>query len=326
VSDRIIKRKPLVVAVSMCILFVGIGILFVQSRNPPADRTISSLALSASGKWLAAGTAHGNVTIWDQAHTDIRRQIVFARGSLNDLQFSPDDKLLAVASKDLGLFVLGESTPPRLLRSDNANYGSVRFSPDGKRLLVINGAGEVETVDISSGAGAVKFCCSSVYGEAVFTPDGQTIANAGHWPRLWDASSGELRGQLTADREFPTFRAIAFAPRRNAVLMGSQDGRVYVWDLTSRQRIRMSPAQTSYVDTVAVAANGSVIYAGFGNDLQLWNPDTGEHRSFQGVRPTSNVLIGADGASVLFGTVSGSVEFWDSTTGTRLRSVVIGDL
>jgi hypothetical protein len=92
---------------------------------------------------------------------------------------------------------------------------------------VTTGNSVIETIDVYSGALRFEVCCSSIYGEAVFTPDGQTIATAGHWPRLWDARSGQLIGQFTENREFETFGPIAFDAGRDEILMGSQDGRVY---------------------------------------------------------------------------------------------------
>ncbi len=200
---------------------------------------------------------------------------------------------------------------PGLVRSDRKNYGSVRFSRDGQILLVITGNGFIETIDAHSGALRLKICCSSIYGDAALTPDGEAIANAGHWPRLWDAHSGQLLGPLARDREFSTFRPISFGNSRNAVLMGSQDGRVYVWDLENRRLVATSPPQPAYVDRLTVSKAGWIIYAGFGKMVTLWNLETGQLRFMPSARPTSNLVLGSDGASILFGTARGEIEFWD---------------
>jgi WD40 repeat protein len=247
-----IVRKPVVAAVSLCAVFLCTWIIFVGSKNPPVGRKVSNVALSSSGRWLAAGTAEGKITVWDQTRPDAPKQFGFPHGSLNDLDFSLDEHLLAVASEDLGIYAPAESATPRLLRSDHVNYGSVRSSLDSQNLLVTTGAGVIEAIDAHSGAVRLKVCCSSIGGDAVFTPDGQEIANAGHWPSLWDALSGGLIATLTADREFYAFRPIVFDASRTAILMGSQDGRVYAWDLKTKQRIALSPPQPAYVDTIAV--------------------------------------------------------------------------
>jgi WD40 repeat protein len=152
---------------------------------------------------------------------------------------------------------------------------------------------------------------------------GKTIANAGHWPGLWDARSGRLIGRLTANRESYAFRPIAFDASRDAILMGSQDGRVYAWNLKTRQRIEVSPPQSAYVDTLALSSKGWVIFAGFGKDVQLWNPDTGQRRSFLAARPTSNLVLGPDGTLIIFGTAGGAIESWELETEQRLRSIKI---
>jgi WD40 repeat protein len=108
--------------------------------------------------------------------------------------------------------------------------------------------------------------------------------------------------------------------------MGSQDGRVYAWDLKTKQRIAVSPPQPAYVDTIAVSTSGWVIFAGFGRDMQLWNPDTGQRQSLPPARPTSNLVFGSDGTSIIFGTADGTIEYWDTGTEQRLRSMRIPGL
>jgi WD40 repeat protein len=188
---------------------------------------------------------------------------------------------------------------------------------------VITGTGVIETIDAHSEAVRLSICCSSIYGEAVFTPNGQEIANAGHWPTLWDASSGRLIARLTTDREFSTFRPIAFDATRGTILMGSQDGRVYAWDLETRQPIAVSPPQPAYVDTIAVSPKGWVIFAGFGQALQLWNPDTGQRATLPAAQPTSNLVLGPDGTLIIFGTADGTIEWWDVRAEQRIRSMKI---
>jgi WD40 repeat protein len=320
------SRTTVVVAVSFCVIVLCVLAVFVSSRKPRIDRRVSNVAVSSTGSWLAAGTAQGKITVWNHTNGTAPQQITFSTalyGELNDLRFSPDEHVLAIASGDLGMYAPAESARPRLLRSDHENYGSVRFSQDGQNLLVVTGAAVIETLDAHSGALRLKVCCSSIYGEVTFTPDGEAIANAGHWPSLWDARSGELLGRLTTHREFETFRPIAFDDRRGTILMGSQDGRVYAWNLSKRQLVAISPPQSAYVDTLAASTTGWVVFAGFGKSVELWNPDTGQRRSWTAARPTSNLVLGPDGTSIIFGTANGTVEFWDIKTEQRIRALKI---
>jgi WD40 repeat protein len=317
------SRTTVVVALCISVIVSCVWAILIRSRKPRADRRISNVAVSRTGNWLAAGTAQGKITVWNERTGGAPYQFRLPDGSLNDLRFSPDGHVLAIASRNLGVYTPAEPAAPRLLRSDNENYGSVRFSQDGQYLLVVNGASIMETIDAHSGAVRLKVCCSSIYGDATFTPDGQAFANAGHWPGLWDVRSGKLLGRLTTNREFETFRPIAFDDRRGTILMGSQDGRVYVWDLTSRKLVAISPPQSDYVDTLTVSKTGWVIFAGFGGSVEIWNPDTGQHRALTRARPTSNLVLGGDGESIIFGTANDAVEFWGVKTEKRIRSMKV---
>ena len=105
--------------------------------------------------------------------------------------------------------------------------------------------------------------------------------------------------------------------------MGSQDGRVYEWDFKLGQMVGQSSAQSGYVDALAVTRTGLVAYSGFGKVLRLWNPETGTTRSFPAAVPSSNLIVDADGTSVIVGTAGGTVEVWDTATGHRTKSIAI---
>src|SRR5215471_2766926 len=82
-----ITHRPVIVAASLCSVFLYAWIVFIGTKNPPGDRRVSNVALSNSGRFLGAGTAHGEITVWDQAHPDGPKQITFPHGSLNDVHF-----------------------------------------------------------------------------------------------------------------------------------------------------------------------------------------------------------------------------------------------
>jgi WD40 repeat protein len=128
-------------------------------------------------------------------------------------------------------------------------------------------------------------------------------------------------GQTVKDRQFHAFGPIAFDQTHGTALMGSQDGRVYGWGLATRQLIALSPAHAEYVNTIAVSSAGLVAYAGFGGAVRLWNPRSGEERSLTAAHPTSNLVLGPDGASIVFGTADGAIEYWDTRGGQRLRAM-----
>jgi WD40 repeat protein len=227
---------------------------------------------------------------------------------------------LAVANRGLTAYSVGGLNRLRSLRSDDRNYGTIRFSTDGRSLLTTTGVATIEVFDADSGELQLKICCSTIGGEGAFSPDGTLIVTAGHWPALWDARSGKLIRRLTGDREFLTFLPIAFDPVRGWVLMGSQDGRIYAWDLRTGQRAATSPGHAGYVDSIAVLNDSPwIAYASRRGPVRLWNPDSGTERAPRAMTASSNLLAGAQPHSILFGTDTGFVELWDTAEETMSR-------
>jgi WD40 repeat protein len=137
--------------------------------------------------------------------------------------------------------------------------------------------------------------------------------------------AGQLVARLTKSRESFTFRPIAFDEARDWVFMGSQDGRIYGWTAQTGRLMTRSEPQSSYVDTLLVLRNGWVAYSGFGKDIRLWNPDSGDARVLTSARPTSNLVCDPDGTTLLFGVADHSIEFWDTGSGQLRRTLKLPD-
>jgi FOG: WD40 repeat len=290
--------------------------LWSGRRPGTEDFTIVRVAVGRSGSWLAAGTAAGRVAVWRLGGAPRPIQIRNDNGVLNDLQFSPDERWLAIANRGLTLFPLDNLNAPLVLCKDDKNYGAVSFSPDGKTILTITGSGIVELLNANRGGIVTSVCCSTIGGAVAFSPDGLFFLNAGHVPRQWEVRSGKLVTRLTREREFMLLGPIAF--RDDAVLMGSQDGGIRVWDLRTHQSIGSSPRSSDWVDTIAVQERtGLVVYAGFGKTLRVWNPETDLRYSVMGVQPASNVDFSSPDGPLVVGRANGTVEFWDVQRGER---------
>jgi WD40 repeat protein len=302
--------RPAAFAVAFGLTVASLVVWHESRQTRAADHRIVSIALSSSGRWIATGTRTGSITLLDLELPWHRQRINASSGQLNDLQFSPDQRLLAVANRRLTVYSVEDLSLSHSLRSDDRNYGTARFSSDGRHLLTISSLA-IEVLDVDSGQTPLTVCCSTIYGEIAYSPDGLTIVSAGHWPVLWDARSGRVVRELTHDREFQTLRPIAFDMVRGWILMGSQDGRVYAWDLRTGDRTATSRAQIGYVDTIAVLLDTPwIAYSSFGGPVRLWNPDTGME-TLLGPTTTSNLVTGTQPHSVLLGTESGFIELWN---------------
>ncbi len=88
------------------IFLLSLVCIFTVTRAPKPDRTIACVAVSRTGRWIAAGTHAGAITICDQSRLDSCRTVRAGDGVLNDLQFSPDERLLAIADENLRLLAV----------------------------------------------------------------------------------------------------------------------------------------------------------------------------------------------------------------------------
>src|SRR5207245_5187971 len=100
---------------------------------------VAAVAFSPDGKLLVSGT-YGQVTVWDLATAHPEKVLTNVLGAVNDLRFSPDGKLLAVAGGqpsakgDLRLYQVEDWKLVASLGGHEDDVASVAFHPDGKHL------------------------------------------------------------------------------------------------------------------------------------------------------------------------------------------------
>lgn len=288
--------------------------------STPVDRTpgrrLTAIALSPSGAWIATGNAAGWISVWQPADPDHTTQEFLVEGATpRALAFSGDERLLAVAhSRGLALHSVTALELLRTLR-EGTGYHSVVSPPQAGTAgdgtwLAVSDAGSVERTDAGP-------CCQTT-GSAAYTPDQAYLVTSGSWPALWNPD-GTLAARLTAEGQYSDFGPIAFDTRRGWLLMGSRDGRVYAWDLATRELRAHSPQPAGAVESIAVVRGSPwIAYAKTGAPVHLWNPDTAEQRTLAAL-PSANIVAGKEPYTILVGNFAGSVQTWDTDSGELLQ-------
>ena len=173
----------------------------------------------------------------------------------------------ATAAEDYTQFSLPEGAIARL---GKGTLGEVQFSPDGRRLAVSTSVGiwfynpdTGKALDLLP-----QTDCPSTFAFA-YSPDGQTIARASKDSKvqLSDVATKQRIGTLTKYGRKVT--AIAYSPDGTSIVSGNSDGAVRVWETDTYHRKGTLRAHKGAVTAVAYSPDGTTIATGGGWNSRL---------------------------------------------------------
>jgi uncharacterized caspase-like protein len=301
----------------MTFFFTACSVLWLFGNGP-------AYAQAARAQQMSDQT----VRLWSLADGTERGASLRQLGNVNSLAYSPDGKLLAVASGD-GTIRLWETLGGNLLailEGHKQSVESVAFSPDG-RLLVSGGwDGDVRIWNVQS-----RQLLKTLRGHeggvwsVAFSPDGKLVASGGvdHTARIWDAEDGRPIAVLRDHRDEVT--TVAFSPHGKILATGSRDQTVKLW--SSENGLRLGNIRLPYkdaIETIAFSPDGKILATGSRDQtIKLWSLFDGrELRTFLGHTSTVNLIaFSPDGKTLASGSYDQTIKIWDVGSGKELRSL-----
>ncbi len=279
---------------------VGTQVLYWDALDKPSrifslegsattwESSTCSVALSADGKFVAAGFKSGDVAVWNR---DGKRlwQDCRHKGKVSTLAFSEDGQAILSAGPDCRL-VWQEPATGRELRTLEAleqksaplprparrSYeGEPALSLAGERLLTVN-RGNTELWELASG----QRRCTIPFAEAQDVPGGYGPA-----------------GTISAD---------------GRVLARNLNGRIQLVDTGSGKTLRWV-VDESGIHAVALSSNGRLLATAAGTGARLWDTASGTLvADLTGRRgPFQFVALSADGSTVATGGVDSTIQVWN---------------
>ena len=151
-------------------------------RPPGTSEYPPALAISPSGRIVAAGRPDGGVSLYDsQSLRHLRDLPGIEAGAAQVVEFSPDGHAIAVTGDGGAVEMRDVATGRRLrrpLRGLGAPAQAMGFSPDGGRLAVADGDGNLRMLELRTGAVRRAPRLPHFPAHLTFSPDGETLAIA----------------------------------------------------------------------------------------------------------------------------------------------------
>ncbi len=242
------------------------------------EQVVSSLAMGpGEGRLLSAGF-DGTVREWSLEGLREVRRWNLPGSAIMSMSLDPAGKRLAVEGGNRPVSGVLDLESGKWVTRVTSASPSVQFAPGGGRLVrgadmyLFDTNGVVEVVDLAM---QVERRLEGAGGRAWFSPDGQLLVT-GSWGeavRFWSWPGLESRGELGG---VGTVLALAFSPDGKRMATGTRAGRLTLWDVAGRSRLKEQTAhEGTLIWSLAFSPDGTRLASG-GNDqtVRAWDGST----------------------------------------------------
>jgi WD40 repeat protein/tRNA A-37 threonylcarbamoyl transferase component Bud32 len=286
----------------------------------------TSVAFSADGQRVAAGSPAGLTRVWDgETSQDFHSP---TQASVTGVAFSSrDGRIIASANADntvTGWFT-SSGTHAFTLRGHKCGVTAVACSSDGACLASGSLDRTVKLWDIRRRDDDLTLRASEGYTSVAFSPDGAYLASA---PRdnallIWDLSTGKVAARL---RHLPEIvNGLAFSRDGVHPACAGDDGKVRIREMPQGLQTHSLQGHSGSVHSVAFHPNGArLASAGEDGTIRLWEFPSGLEKlrlcGHDGA--VHAVAFSPDGGRLASAGKDGVVRVWDAGTGQQRLALI----
>ena len=257
------------------------------------------------------------------------------KGWINDIAYSPDNTLLAVASS-VGVWLYDVQTGQELdLLTNHTNWvRTVTFSPDGKTLASGNSDSTIYLWHVQTRI-LVKTLTghTGTVSSVVFSADGKTLASGSkdNTVRLWDAQTGKL--QKTLKGHANEVLSVTFSSDGNTLASGGADNTIRLWNVetgTLHKTLNLIELTEEITDTemgmeMVFSPDDKTLATwtwGWDIPIRLWDAQTGAlQKTLTGEENdvVKGIAFSPDGKTLASAMDNRTIRLWHPQTGERHR-------
>lgn len=258
--------------------------------------TVTDLAFSPDGSWLAAAGRDGSIHLWMMSKFEHSQFEQYAQ----------------------------PFPPKQILAEHTHRVHRLAFSPDGKQLASAGGDSTIRLWQIATGQTVdVLHGHQAEVTDVVFNLDGSSLLSSSNDRsiRVWDAGSGRELHKLGSFTDGAT-SALDFSPDGGKLVSGSDDGSIRVWGMEKQECILKLQEQFSYIFSVAYSPDGKTIAsASLDRTICIWSAETGalQHRLMAHKSEVSSVAYHPTKPLLASASHDQTVRLWDIQTGQAVQ-------
>ncbi len=251
------------------------------------------------------------------------------KGRIEDMQYSPDGTILAVATT-IGIWIYDTETYQErsLLARKNKGVEKILFDAKGTTLASKEEFDSITLWDVTTRKPKKTLTNHSlIYDTVAFSPDGETFASVRYNEiHLWDTVTGESKHILKGHTDLVS--CVSFSPDGQTLASGSKDQTVHLWDVATGAHKKTLTGHPALVSRIIFSPDGSTLTS-MSDDktIYLWDIATGKRKKtlanhsvitepLERQEMIERAFFSPDGGTLATVRFPNTIRLWDTTTGT----------